>query len=258
MAQKYYILKDGQRYYADTIKDIRAMATQLANATGLPVKVNVTSAVRRAVGGAERLGVIREGGVFARNPAPKTIYFTDTHSGKMCRLIWVPESPYAKAHWKFTGYDGHMRFADQPMANITNHLRKDGYIRKAAKKFTRNPVMQGVDFTGEQWKITGKAPRGGHAVAYANSKREAEDEARLWRQHGVVGIQTVRLTAPMQSNPTRAAKARKSAAHKRGAYVVWRQEGREQRQKFANKGLATIEERKMREAGYAGVRVIGA
>lgn len=62
--------------------------------------------------------------------AHETQEFIDTLGEGEDRLVlkWVEETPFTAAHWHFNGYDGHMHFADQPIANIIHHLMLDGYV----------------------------------------------------------------------------------------------------------------------------------
>lgn len=60
----------------------------------------------------------------------------------------------------------------------------------------RNPVMQGYDFTGEEWKVSTKGPFGQTGYSYANSEAEAKQAARLWRAKGFRVTHMVRLKAP--------------------------------------------------------------
>lgn len=129
---RYYIMKDGQRLYKRTIKEISDVAIKLANATGLGVPVHIDHG---AIGAA---------------------------LGKQTRRLGVQR-------------------------NV---------------KFSRNPMMQGHDFSGEEWCVKGIAPNGRTSTAYANSKREAEETADYLRDNrGVRGITVRRTKAPMKSNP---------------------------------------------------------
>lgn len=137
---------------------------------------------------------------------------------------------------------------------------------KITKKFNSNPatgrhVEMWYDNRQNQYALE-KMPGGGYRLE-DDRQRPVKNfygtlaNARDWLRHS--GYAKSRKAFQYERNPaTPASKARKRAASKRGAVVVWRQEGREKRQPFANKGLATIEARKMKAAGYAGVRVIGA
>lgn len=85
----------------------------------------------------------------------------------------------------------------------------------------------------------------------------------LWRQGTASVVGATRLVksyiqedfykdSPYRANPARPAK------HKRegnGYYVEWRNNGRVQRLRYANKGIATINANERKRSGYAAVRV---
>lgn len=124
----YYIMRDGQKLYKKTVKEISKAAVALANATGLPVPVHVD----HGLGLKTRAGVQR---------------------------------------------------------GVT---------------FARNPMMQGQEFSGEQWVIKGIAPNGRKYTGYASSRDEAEREADYAHDNRGIRAITVRRTqAPMKRNPAK-------------------------------------------------------
>lgn len=90
--------------------------------------------------------------------------------------------------------------------------------------FMRNPVMQGHDFTGEEYKVTaykGRTP----IVAYADSKAEADDLKRQFKAQGysfTLGRQTRKA---MTSNPVKAARTQGTSGL--AVYNAGKQAGRE-------------------------------
>lgn len=89
----------------------------------------------------------------------------------------------------------------QGLANRLGSAVQIGYDetrpgRKKAAAFRRNPMMQGVNFTGELWKVSASGPHGQTGASYANSKGEAESAARLARARGFRVTQIVRLQGP--------------------------------------------------------------
>lgn len=136
MASYYFRrISDGEKVVERTLAAINKRAKVEATKFGQAVQVYVDKA-EQGVGMRSHRQMS-----MARNPiSHKTMYFRDAIGDpkKQYALKWVDETPYAKGHWLFNGYDGHMHFADQPIANIINHLRKDNYIQKG--KFQRNPI----------------------------------------------------------------------------------------------------------------------
>jgi hypothetical protein len=69
--------------------------------------------------------------------------------------------------------------------------------RRTTRRYGSNPMMQGVEFSGEQWVIKGIAPNGRKAVAYAATRAEAEDTADyLHANYRWRAITTRRVAAP--------------------------------------------------------------
>lgn len=147
MARKYYIMKDGERFYRDTLQDIKRAAVREANAAKRAVTVFVDDGIHKA-----RSAV--------RQP-PATLHTT------------------------------------------------------------RNPVMQGHDFGGNEFKITayrGRTP----ITAYADTKAEAEAVKKQFKALGYT-FTLGRQIKSYAENP----KARRAASGGLVAYNYGKKAGRE-------------------------------
>lgn len=73
--------------------------------------------------------------------------------------------------------------------------------RATSRRYSRNPLMGGHDFTGEEWVIKGIMPNGSHATIYANSKAEAERELDYARRIYKLRATTLRRSrAPVSAS----------------------------------------------------------
>lgn len=225
MARQYYILREGTRLYRDTLQSISSLAKKEANRTGRAVQVYYEEGVKAA-----RRAVRHGPQPFhaTRNPRARK----PTVSGKISQL-------------RSEGYPQRQAVA------VALSEQRAGKVRRT---MARNPVMQGVNFTGEEWKLTA---RKGHRrmVAYANTKEEAEHLARSLWDDGYHSQTLHRTRAAMKENPAARKRKRDPA---RGYYVEYMDGAKLKRVKYKNKGIATIRARAMKADGWRKVRVLSA
>lgn len=170
--------------------------------------------------------------------------------------------------------------AKNAMRLLREEERTTGVRLHVSKTYKRNPVIE--EYAEHMARLIKHVPAK-RAPAFSKARNIASaGQLRVTDKRGrtqlinmgarAKGMSTDQVAAAyrdagytvdvMRRNPAKKtpAKARKSAAHKRGAYVCWREPatGKESRQKCGNKGIATIRANELKRSGYAGVRVIGA
>lgn len=192
---RYYIKAEGRKIYRETKAEISKLAREFANATGIGVPVYAET-----ITGGHRAYSAHKNEPFVRNPTStypriKVHDFT-THTGQILRVYFVN-----------TGSS----------RNHGGAYKTKAEAEKAIKKFNRNPVMQGHDYTGERWLISGIAPQGVKAKAYIDgtrddAEREADYARTAYRWRGI----TVRRV----EGPVKVGKMKRNPASSRITYKL--------------------------------------
>lgn len=281
MARRYYILRDGARLYRDTLQEISTLARKTANATGEAVKVMFEEVDVFGRAGRKGAAVRHAPRKMVRNPA------RNVHGKKFTYTVfqwpgskdWEYQLKYAgKIVGKQSGYSTESKARKAAIA-LSVKLENEGYLPKRQNKnllYKRNPDPADLaDHTlrmirERQRQQTAKVENQKFTIfargrkpddTYKLTRKGAAKARALAREFQEAGYQvTVTASNPAKrKNPTtKASKARKKAAHKRGCYVEYKAGAKLERQKFANRGLAQIAANEMKRSGFTRVRVIGA
>lgn len=131
---------------------------------------------------------------------------------------------------------------------------KSTVSRGGSVAFTRNPMMQGHDYTTEKWKVTGKNPRTGSFIhAYADNKAEAQAETRVLRGAGYTGVMAVKVGAKKLPASKMAAMQgfKRNPTKTKQYYVIWDDNfGKPQALRYTSKMVAERAAQKYRDMDY--------
>lgn len=192
----------------------------------------------------------------------------------------VRKNPVGRSMKFYITQDGVRRyFADVEAARraakrLANQLGRNvtvSYEATAAKGRLGKVSGAGV-FSRNPTRLPARTPKGQAAYmmrtygdnAWQRAKEEALHATRQEYGYWMEVIDHIRERKgpgvyARNPSPTKASKARRKASNKRGAILVYKDgQGREQREKCGNKGIATIKANALKRDGVRGVRVISA
>lgn len=222
--KRYYIIKDGERLYRDTVQAISTLAQKLANRTGQAVQVHYENE-RIGRGPSHRKAPSRGTATYRRNPRGPRITtraaYTLDAKGRERRDGW---DVFIDGQW-------HDRFSTKAKAMAeVRHLKR-------GSRMTPNPLKRGSSRTTISANIA-KMRREGYPAdqAAAAAYRSARNPA----------------------SPRKISKGKRRGQAKRGYYVEYKMGAALERDLYRNKGLATIAANELKRSGATRVRVYGA
>lgn len=189
----WYVVHKGEKLVRRTKAEIMTLARKIADETGRQVRCMPVKATRTKAAAPRRLST-------RRNPAGRDRPEFRAGVAEKVRQAGYRMTPAAWRHLDFIAREG--RASQVGAANLIITWLREGFYagsayataargrtvrdkrppaapKVAKRKLTakRNPMMRGVNYTGEQWRIVGVGPGNRRMTAHADSRAEAEREA---------------------------------------------------------------------------------